>query len=234
MLIQRGRSHQREIAEPPPRPWGKGDGVRGRLCHWPAARRAARSAATSSAANTRSARASARPSRKSRTSRQVMVSPVTPYDPGQPCCRVSDSGSGMGAASFRQTRSDAVTLAVRASLSWADMLKQGIRTPACPVRDEAPSSSTRDRYISVLRHRWRRGAARGCAGGHPGRPAGLEGRKHRCGNDCSQRSGTGTGRRARSTAVSSATPPSTSLPAPAHGQRCPAGHKLPGSLLVRA
>ena len=70
-----------------------------------------------------------------------MVSPVTPYDPGQPCCRVSDSGSGMGAASFRQTRSDAVTLAVRASLSWADMLKQGTRTPACPVRDEEAAGS---------------------------------------------------------------------------------------------
>lgn len=70
-----------------------------------------------------------------------MVSPVTPYDPGQPCCRVSDSGSGMGAASFRQTRSVAVTLAVRASLSWADMLKQATRTPACPVRDEEAAGS---------------------------------------------------------------------------------------------
>lgn len=42
MLIQRGRSRQREIAEPPPRRWGKGDGVRGRLCHWPAARQPGR------------------------------------------------------------------------------------------------------------------------------------------------------------------------------------------------
>ena len=102
----------------------------------------------------RSARASARPSRKSRTSRQVMVSPVTPYDPGQPCCRVSGSGSGMGAASFRQTRSDAVSLAVRASLSWADMLKQGTRTPARPVRDEEaagsnPATPTRSHQVRV-------------------------------------------------------------------------------------
>ena len=80
----------------------------------------------------RSARASARPSRKSRTSRQVMVSPVTPYDPGQPCCRVSDSGSGMGAASFRQTRSVAVTLAVPSFTDLGRHAQAGHSYPGMP------------------------------------------------------------------------------------------------------
>ena len=47
----------------------------------------------------------------------------------------------MGAASFRQTRSDAVTLAAGTSLSCADLLKQATRTPACPVRDEEVAGS---------------------------------------------------------------------------------------------
>ena len=46
-----------------------------------------------------------------------------------------------GAASFRQTRSDAVTLAAGTSLSCADLLKQATRTPACPVRDEEAAGS---------------------------------------------------------------------------------------------
>jgi hypothetical protein len=57
----------------------------------------------------------------------------------------------MGAASSRQARSGAVASAERASLTCADMPKQALRIPACPVRDEEAAGSCKglQRLISV-------------------------------------------------------------------------------------